>query len=132
MGPRRRCKVRQTGLEAGCWLHTHDRLACPIGASVVDGGMDLRKTRLDLDVTTRELAIASGVHRDTIRRIERFEHTPSVATVKRLATALTWLTGTTVTADTTGLPETCPPLYEWRRATEADPARGDIHPPVAP
>lgn len=81
----------------------------------------LRRVRMSLDVTIVELASASGVHRDTIRRLERFDHTPTVATVNRLAAALTFLTGEPVRFDTEGLPNSTAGFSEAKRSVNCDP-----------
>ena len=81
----------------------------------------LRRLRLDLDVTVQELALAAGVHRDTIRRIENYEHTPTAPTIERLAVALAFLTGTGVRFDTGGLEPRLVGVSTPNRTIRADP-----------
>lgn len=83
----------------------------------------IRQTRVRLDVTVRELAVASGIHSDTIHRLESYKHTPTAPTLARLAAGLADLTGNAVTFDPTGLAPALSGSSESTRSRRADPHR---------
>jgi len=51
-------------------------------------GRNLRRARLDLEMTQEEVAERSGVHATEVSRIESGKRDPQVSTVQRLAEAV--------------------------------------------
>ena len=61
------------------------------GANGIDGarlGKRIRELRLAAGLTQAELARRTGIHRPNIARVEAGRHTPSLATLSRLASAI--------------------------------------------
>jgi transcriptional regulator with XRE-family HTH domain len=51
-------------------------------------GARIRKRRLQLDMTLRDLAVASGLTKSFVSQIERDRNSPSIATLRTIAAAL--------------------------------------------